>query len=101
MSNVIQCLKSKGHMWKGKLDDQSNHFETLVWILFVHAMSSEHHQKTDSKAHHLKSMAKRDNLLSLQGISSIAHDYHSMTTVIKNMGDITLFLAINIYSRTR
>jgi hypothetical protein len=74
VSNVIQRVKSKGHMWKGKVDGQSNHLETLVWVLFVHEMPGEHCQKTDLKAHHLKSMAKRDKSLSLQGISSVAHD---------------------------
>jgi hypothetical protein len=83
-------------MWKGKVDGQSNHLETLVWVLFVRAMPGERRQKTDSKAHHLKSIAERDKSLSLQGISSVAHDWHSMTTVIQNMGDITLFWVINI-----
>jgi hypothetical protein len=54
-------------------------------------MSGERHQKTDSKAHHLKSIEKRDKSLSLQVLSSVAHDWHLMTTVIQNMGDITLF----------
>jgi hypothetical protein len=83
-------------MWKGKVDGQSNHLRTLVWVLFICAMLGEHRQKTDSKAHHLKSMAKRGKSLSLQGRSSVAHDWHSMMIVIQSMGDITLFWAINI-----
>jgi hypothetical protein len=72
--NIIEYVKSKGRMWKGKVDGQSNHLGTLVWVLFVCAMSGERRQKTDSKAHHLKSMAERDKSLSMQGISSVAHD---------------------------
>jgi hypothetical protein len=83
-------------MWKGKVDGQSNHLKTLVWVLFVRAMSGERRQKTDSKAHHLKSIAEHDKSLSLQGLSSVTYDWHSMTTVIQNMGDITLFWAINV-----
>ena len=74
MSNVIQRVKSKGHMWKWKLDGPSIHFKTLVWILFVHVIPGEHRQKTNSKAHHLKSMDERDNPLSLQEILSVSHD---------------------------
>jgi hypothetical protein len=28
--NIIECVKSKGRMWKGKVDGQRNHLETLV-----------------------------------------------------------------------
>jgi hypothetical protein len=94
--NIIEYVKSKGHMWKWKVDGQSNHLRTLVWVHFICAMPGECCQKTDSKAHHLKSMAERDNPLSMQGISSETHDWYSMMVVIQNMGDITLFWAINI-----
>ena len=96
MLDIIKRVKSKGHMWKGKFNGQSNHLETLVWVLFIREMPGEHRQKTYLKANHLKSMAKRDKLLSLQEISSASHDYHSMMIVIQNMGDITMFLAINV-----
>jgi hypothetical protein len=72
--NVIGYVKPKGCMWKGKVEDQSNHLGTLVWALFVCAMSGEHHQKTDSKAYHLKSMSECDKPLSMQEILSVAHD---------------------------
>ena len=83
-------------MWKGKVDGQSNHLRTLIWVLFVHAMSGECHHKTNSKAHHLKSTSKRGNSLSLQGRSSVAHDWHSMMIVTQSMGDNTLFWVINV-----
>jgi hypothetical protein len=59
-------------------------------------MPGECRQKTDLKAHHLKSIAECDKLVSLQGISLVAHDWQSMTSVIQNMGDITLFWVINV-----
>jgi len=93
---IIICVKSKDHMWKGKVDSPSNHLRTIVWVLFVYAMSSKRHQKIDSKAHHLKLIAESDKSLSLLVHSSVTYDWHSMRTVIQNMDDITLFWAINI-----
>jgi hypothetical protein len=46
----LEGVQSKDHMWKGKVDGQSNHLKTLVWVLFVCAMSGECRQKTDPKS---------------------------------------------------
>jgi hypothetical protein len=83
-------------MWKRKVDGPSNHLGTLVWVLFVCAMPGECHHKTDSKAHHLKSTSKNGKSLSLQGCSSVAHDWHSMMIFIQSMGEGTLFREIDV-----
>jgi len=81
---------------KGKLMAGQIISKTLVWVLFVHVILGKCYQKTDSKDHHLKSTVDHDKSLSLQGIFSATHDWHSMTIVIQIMGDITLFWVINI-----
>jgi hypothetical protein len=83
-------------MCKGKVDGQSNHLKTLVWVLFVCVMSGKHRQKNDLKAHHLKSISECDKSFTLQGLSIVTYDWHSMTIFIQNMGDITLFWVINV-----
>jgi predicted Rdx family selenoprotein len=58
--DIIECVTSKDHMWKRKVDGQSNHLEALVRVLFIRVIPNEHRQRTDSKAHHLNSEAERD-----------------------------------------
>jgi hypothetical protein len=48
------------------------------------------------KDHHLKLIVKRDNSLSLLVLSTVTDDWHSMTTSIQNMDDITMFWVINV-----
>jgi hypothetical protein len=80
MSRVrISLDLSNSNIAYGKGSLTASHLRTLVQVLFISAMTSEHHHKTDLKAHHLKSAAKRDKSLSLQGRFLVAHDWHSMT----------------------